>query len=245
MSRRPKIGVTVSRRSGWRIFPLMALNVWLAGGRAVKWQTATDVNIDAVDGIIIGGGDDIGPRLYGGDISLSVRLDHVRDAMEKWILEKAFESDLPILGICRGAQMLNVVLGGTLHQDAYTRYGSRRFHTILPKREVDVTPGTRLSQIIGEEPMCVNALHKQSVAKLGRNLRVSATDEKGMVQAIERTSDPFAVGVQWHPEHIFYEPRHRALFAALVVAARAARDSREQIGAVDLEIEKRGPILGT
>ncbi len=111
---RPVIGVTVSRRSGWRIFPLMALSVWLAGGRARKWKAMADVKLDEVDGIVIGGGDDIAPTLYGGELRVGVRLDPARDAMEHAVLEAAFAQELPILGICRGAQMLNVVMGGTL-----------------------------------------------------------------------------------------------------------------------------------
>lgn len=245
MGDRPRIGVTVSQRSGWRIFPLMALNVRLAGGRPVRWQSAADVDIDAVDGVIIGGGDDIAPRIYGGDIALSARLDHVRDTLDRWILEAAFDDDLPILGICRGAQMLNVILGGSLHQDAYNRYGSRRYRTILPRREVSIEDGSRLARIVGPEPMSVNALHSQSVDRLGDGLRVSAADEKGMVQAIERVTDPFALGVQWHPEHIFYARRHRAVFEALVVAAAAGRADRGQLRDVDRAIEKNAFAEGT
>lgn len=229
---RPVIGVTVSRRSGWRIFPLMALNVWLAGGRAVRWQTAAEVDIDAADGIVIGGGDDIAPTLYGSEVMLEARLDPTRDALEKWIVEAALDGGIPLLGVCRGAQMLNVVSGGTLDQDAYASHPSRRYRTILPRKDVTVTDGTRLSQIVGAAPMKVNALHSQSVDRLGRTLRVAARDDGGMVQAIERVRDPFAIGVQWHPEHLFYARRQRALFAALVTAAKAYAVDRRQIAGV-------------
>lgn len=235
---RPLIGVTVSRRSGWRIFPLMALNLWLAGGRAVKWRSAADVDVDAVDGIVIGGGDDIAPTLYKGEIRAEVRLDHARDAMETWIVEKAFADGIPVLGVCRGAQMLNVVSGGTLHQDAYAIHGGRRYKTILPRKTVSIEAGTRLADTVGRMPLRVNALHRQSVAQLGVSLQVAARDSAGMVQAIERTRDPFAIGVQWHPEHIFFVKRHRMLFRALVDAAGARRAGRGQLDAVDLENEK-------
>ncbi|GAA5080750.1 gamma-glutamyl-gamma-aminobutyrate hydrolase family protein [Roseibacterium beibuensis] len=235
---KPRIGVTVSRRTGWRIFPLMALNIWLAGGRAVKWQAEDDVDLSKVDGVLIGGGDDIAPTLYKGTLTVEARLDPERDAMEKRILEDALEEKCPVMGICRGAQMLNVVLGGTLHQDAYAEYPSRRYKTILPRREVHIDSGSRLARITGTSPMRVNALHRQSVRALGRGLRVSARDSGGMVQAIERTRDPFALGVQWHPEHIFYAHRHRALFSALVAAAEGCRSGQGQIATVERRVNR-------
>lgn len=237
-SRKPRIGVTVSRRSGWRIFPLMALNIWLAGGRAVKWRDMDDVDLTSVDGVLIGGGDDIAPTLYKGEVKIKARLDPDRDAMEKRILDEALDNNCPVMGICRGAQMLNVVLGGTLHQDAYAAYPSRRYRTILPRREVAIEPGSRLARITGTAPMHVNALHRQAIDRLGKGLRVAARDEAGMVQAVERTRDPFALGVQWHPEHIFYAHRHRALFTALVVAAESCRDGRGQIAAVEARMSR-------
>lgn len=233
---RPTIGVTVSQRSGWRIFPLVALNVWLGGGRAVKWHRASDVDLDAVDGVIIGGGDDISPDLYGGDLLASAHLDPERDSMERGIVETAIRHGLPVMGICRGSQMINVALGGTLDQDAYATHGSRKYKTILPRKTVTVEPGTRLDGLVGRAPMKVNALHSQAVRDLGRDLRVAARDEGGMVQAIERTSDPFALGVQWHPEHLFYAHRQRALFKALVQAAHAYRAGNRQMRRVDAVI---------
>ncbi|MDU8911976.1 gamma-glutamyl-gamma-aminobutyrate hydrolase family protein [Aestuariicoccus sp. MJ-SS9] len=223
---RPLIGVTVSRRTGWRVYPLMALNIWLAGGRATKWHSAREVDIGTVDGVVIGGGDDIAPTLYGGEIRVGVRLDPARDAMEKAVLESAFDSNIPILGICRGSQMLNIVLGGTLHQDAYSVYASRKYTTILPRKTVTVEQGSLLARVADRDCVNVNALHSQAVKDLGRGLRIAARDEGGMVQAIERVRDPFALGVQWHPEHLFYRRAHRRLFRALVQAARARRGAQ-------------------
>ncbi|MEL6701782.1 MAG: gamma-glutamyl-gamma-aminobutyrate hydrolase family protein [Pseudomonadota bacterium] len=96
---RVRIGVTVSRRSGWRIFPLLAFNVWLAGGRAVRWQTGYDVNVDAVDGIIIGGGDDIAPALYDMQPMMTARIDPERDALERHIVKRAWSENIPLLSI--------------------------------------------------------------------------------------------------------------------------------------------------
>ncbi|MHA6323832.1 gamma-glutamyl-gamma-aminobutyrate hydrolase family protein [Roseivivax sp. CAU 1753] len=246
MSDRPVIGVTVSRRSGWRIFPLMALSIWLTGGRAIRWQSNREIDLEAVDGVVIGGGDDIAPTLYGGEVRVGVRLDRDRDALETGVLREAFKRGLPILGICRGSQMLNVVLGGDLHQDAYDVYESRYYRTILPKKKVDVVPGTLLAKVTGEVCVRVNALHSQAVQTLGTGLRVAARDDGGMVQAIERYTDPFALGVQWHPEHLFYRRAHRRLFAALVEAAQAHRANRGQLKAAFAEAqdaeEKRGRL---
>lgn len=237
---RPVIGVTTSSRSGWRIFPLVAFNIWLAGGRAVRWGVLRPPDMEAVDGIVIGGGDDISPDFYGGQLVAAARLDPARDRLEHALCCLALERDMPVLGICRGSQMLNVALGGDLHQDAFSVYEtSRRYKTILPRRRIRVERGTRLAEIAGRETIHVNALHSQSVNRLGRGIQVSALDEGGMVQAIERVRDPFALGVQWHPEHLFYRPRHHRIFAALVAAARAYRDHTGQLEAVDRDVPPR------
>ena len=224
---RPVIGVTTSRHSGWRIFPLVNLNLWLAGGRGLRWGVGREPRLDDVDGIIIGGGDDISPELYNMELRVKAHLNPERDAYERELAEQALERGMPVLGICRGAQMLNVALGGTLDQDAWKTFGmERKVKTILPRRTVAVTPDTLLAQIAGTEPMQVNALHTQAVDRLGDGLRVAARDEAGMIQAIERVRRPFALGVQWHPEHLFYAHRQRAIFRALVSAARLHADRR-------------------
>ncbi|SMX48698.1 gamma-glutamyl-gamma-aminobutyrate hydrolase family protein [Maliponia aquimaris] len=226
----PLIGVTTSTRSGWRIFPLVRFNLWLAGARAVRWTSRSDIDLDAVDGVIIGGGDDISPMLYGGTLETTARLDPARDRMEHDIARRALAEDIPVLGICRGAQMLNVAAGGTLHQDAWALYpDAQPVKTVLPRREVCVEPDSRLAERVGAAPMQVNALHTQAVAELGRDFRVAARDTHGMIQAIERTRDPFALGVQWHPEHLFYARRQRALFASLAEAAAAYAEGRPQV----------------
>ncbi|MCR9108865.1 type 1 glutamine amidotransferase [Marivita sp. XM-24bin2] len=234
---RPLIAVTTSSRTGWRVYPLINLNLWITGGRGVRWGVGRVADLAGVDGLIIGGGDDIGPELYGGKLGVSARLDPKRDELERCLAEAALEQNIPVLGICRGSQMLNVALGGTLDQDAWTTFGpDRKITTILPKREICVEAATHLSLISGEQPMKVNALHSQAVDRLGQGLRVSARDTGGMVQAIERVRDPFALGVQWHPEHLFYAHRQRAIFRALVTAADAYRTDRNQTRAMRTEM---------
>ena len=236
---RPVIGVTTSRKSGWRIFPLVNLNLWLAGGRGVRWGVGRPSNLDTVDGIIIGGGDDIAPELYGGKIGVSAHLNRARDTLERELAEQALQRNIPVLGICRGAQMLNVALGGTLDQDAWATFGmEEKIRTILPKRDVTVQPDTHLAEICTTDPMRVNALHTQAVDKLGDGLRVAARDHAGMVQAVERVRDPFALGVQWHPEHLFYAHRQRRIFRALVAAACAYREERNQTAGMRAEAQR-------
>lgn len=235
---RPLIGVTTSARSGWRIFPLVNLNLWIAGGRGIRWGAGRPHDIDGVDGLIIGGGDDISPTLYGGDLRVEARLDPDRDKFEHDLACAAFARNIPVLGICRGAQMLNIALGGSLHQDAWGAFASSEpIKTILPKRDIDIAVPSRLAEIAGTEPMRVNALHTQAVDRLGAGLRVAARDRSGMIQAVERRSDPFALGVQWHPEHLFYARRQRALFRALVVAASARGSARNQTSAVSQDAD--------
>jgi len=236
---RPRIAVTTSARTGWRVYPLINLNIWITGGRGVRWGVGRIADLQDVDGLIIGGGDDIGPELYGGTLGISARLDPERDELERSLAEAALERNIPVLGICRGSQMLNVALGGTLDQDAWGTYGrDRKIKTILPKREIRVEEATHLSLISGQAPMKVNALHTQAVHRLGKGLRVSARDAGGMIQAVERVRDPFALGVQWHPEHLFYAHRQRAIFRALVAAAGAYRTERNQTSAMRSELAR-------
>ncbi|UTS81645.1 gamma-glutamyl-gamma-aminobutyrate hydrolase family protein [Phaeobacter piscinae] len=222
---KPRIAVTVSRRSGWRIFPLMALNIWLSGGHAVRWQSNREADLSTVDAVVIGGGDDIAPTLYDGQIMPEVRLDPDRDALEAAIVREATRQDVPLLGICRGAQMLNVARGGRLYQDAYAFYGQQNYKTVLPRKEVTITNNSVLRRVLGVPRLKVNALHSQSVSDLGQGLRVTGRDQSGMVQAVEDPGRRFAIGVQWHPEHLLYRAAHLNLFRALVAAARSKRDT--------------------
>jgi putative glutamine amidotransferase len=150
----------------------------------------------------------------------SGRGDPARDAMEMKLLADALHRGLPVLGICRGEQLLNVHFGGSLHQDLATFYvEDPATRTILPRKRVMLQAGSRLMQLLGPDER-VNALHRQGVDRIGDGLVVAGRDRNGIVQAIEHATLPFVVGVQWHPEYLPQIASQRAIFRALVCAAR-------------------------
>jgi putative glutamine amidotransferase len=215
---RPVIGVTTSRRGGWRSFLMHRLALWRAGARAVR-LTSGDPIPDKLDGLVIGGGDDIGAEIYGGQVLPDIRIDPERDKLELKLLDTALPAGIPILGICRGSQMINVALGGSLHTDIHAVYiEAPRMRTVLPRKTVHIEESSRLHRITGCNPCRVNALHHQSVDRVGRDLRVVARDEAGIVQAVEGTGAHFILGVQWHPELLVFSAPQQRLFAALAAA---------------------------
>ncbi|TVR97715.1 MAG: gamma-glutamyl-gamma-aminobutyrate hydrolase family protein [Rhodospirillales bacterium] len=221
MSRRPRIAVTSSRRRGTLMWWFNRLSLWRAGARAVRLVPGDGrIGLDGIDGVVLGGGDDIHAELYGAELRPRVRIDPERDELELNVLKAALAAGLPALGICRGAQMINVFLGGTLHADIHEIYlTAPRMQTALPRKTVTLEADSRLKRIIGRARDRVNALHHQSIDRLGRGLRVVARDEHGIIQAIERETEPFLVGVQWHPEFMVFDSGQQRLFRALVAAA--------------------------
>jgi putative glutamine amidotransferase len=230
---RPLIGVTTSelrpsgastlRRQGEPPHPEMALGITyaIAIERAGAVPVVLPPVIDDVepllgrlDGVCLSGGPDLDPEAYGA------RERHVElgptepslDAFELALARGALERGLPLLGICRGAQALNVACGGTLHQHLpghrQSAPGTDATH------EVEVLPDTRLAALLGAGTMAVNSFHHQAVDRVGRGLRVSARAADGTVEAVEGSG--FVVGVQWHAETL----ADARLFEALAVASR-------------------------
>ncbi len=148
--------------------------------------------------------------------------DPERDDMERYLIKHALYHDLPVLGICRGAQLMNVVLGGSLHQGIEHFYaeGTGNVRSILPRKRISVFADSGLRRILGVEKCTVNALHDQSIDTLGEGIVVSAMEETGVVQAIEDPGRRFFVGVQWHPEYMPQSRRQLRLFRALLRSAR-------------------------
>lgn len=218
---RPLIGVSTAARftPAW---PFLALSVWLAGGRPRRITPKTPIDrFDDVDGLIIGGGDDIGAGLYGAKAVLKTRIDPARDEAELKLLERFWRRHVPVLGICRGAQMLNVFRKGTLYQDIFAVYEhAPRMQTILPRKRVEITAGSRLRDVLGVDSLTVNSLHHQSVAEVGEDVEIVARDQNDIAQALELDGPIWRLGVQWHPEFLFYRSAHLGLFRQLVAQSR-------------------------
>ncbi|MBP5858221.1 gamma-glutamyl-gamma-aminobutyrate hydrolase family protein [Marivibrio halodurans] len=223
---RPLIGVTGSRRGGLIAWNFHRFTVWRAGGWAVRLTPRRLPRLEEVaaklDGLIVGGGDDIGPGLYGGSLEPEVRLDPERDELELRLLDLFAPTGRPVLGVCRGAQMINAHLGGTLVHDIYDQFEDvPRMRTPLPAKHVHFEPDSRLRAILGRKVCKVNSLHHQAVCDLGRGLRVVGRDRWGVVQAIEGIGDRFLIGVQWHPEFLIFTPAQQRLYRSLISAASA------------------------
>lgn len=151
----------------------------------------------------------------------SSAVDPERDRLEFEILQKAVKNSIPILGICRGSQLINVHLGGNLHQDIENFYSEvPRVYSVWPKKKVRIEPDSKLGQIIRKDNIWVNALHNQAVDNEGSGLRVVAREETDLPQAIEHISYPFMLGVQWHPEYMPQVEHQRAIFDALIRQAQ-------------------------
>ncbi len=149
--------------------------------------------------------------------------DRERDRMEQDIIHFALDQQLPVLGICRGAQLMNVALGGSLHQDIghfYTE-DTNNVRSILPRKAIDVAADSSLRRMLGCRSCFVNALHDQSIKRLGQQVVVSAREPNGVIQAIEKRDHRFFIGVQWHPEYMPQSRTQLGLFRGLVRAVRS------------------------
>jgi putative glutamine amidotransferase len=167
-------------------------------------EASGPVPLDGYGGLLLTGGSDVNPERYGETISPQTDPpDELRDALECALIEECLDRDLPLFGICRGLQILNVHLGGSLvqHVDSIQRHNKRTPDLSLPAHKVTLEPNTLLGSIAGKGRWDVNSRHHQAAARLGRGLRVAARDsEDGTVEAIEYTAGRFALAVQWHPE---------------------------------------------
>lgn len=155
-------------------------------------------------------------------------IDKKRDELEFTLLKKALDKGTPVLGICRGAQLINIHHGGTLHGDISNYYTEQpQVKTVWPKKKVRLSAESILHDTLGQPYVWVNALHNQAVDTLGSNLEIVAREENGVVQAIEHESRNFVLGVQWHPEYMPQIPLQRSIFKKLVNEARKFLNERE------------------
>jgi putative glutamine amidotransferase len=182
--------------------------------------------LDLLDGLILAGGGDIAPAAYGGEPHETIyAVSEERDEFEFTLARAALaRRDIPLLCICRGMQVLNVVCGGTLHAHVPERFGDRVAHRLPPRltsrHAVRIETDTRLAHILGATQVEACSWHHQAIDRLGEGLRPLAWAADGVIEAVEHTVHPWCLGVQWHPEMQLDEAPQRGLFAALVAATQ-------------------------
>ena len=190
--------------------------------------------LDRVDMVLFCGGEDVAPSRYGETNHVNLgEVNPRRDAWEFAISDEAIRRRLPLLGICRGCQFLNVRFGGTLWQDLPSEKEGAKVHRLKGEHEITVRPGTCLSKLVGAETTSVNSRHHQAVKVVARGFRIAAVSPDGVTEAIEGTDYP-ALGVQFHPELLFvrsgrreFLPLFRGDFAAIDPVKRCASEHCE------------------
>jgi putative glutamine amidotransferase len=237
---RPRIGVTLAHdtrtpgRYSLRRDYVQALGT--AGGLVLALPPGPPEDVDVIlgqlDGVVLTGGTDLDPKLFGEEPHPAVNQAEIfrdRDRFELALCRAAVGQDVPLLAICRGVQVLNVAFGGTLVQDIPSQVPSPRVHDTGGDRhalahDVAIEPGSRLFEILGRRPVVpVNSFHHQSIATVGAGLAVSARADDGVIEAVERRDCRFVVGVQWHPEGFVGQgDDFHPLFAAFLEACGAA-----------------------
>lgn len=248
VSKQINIAVTGPNKSGTTAWLFTALNVYMAGGRPIRVTPDTFDGAIDFDGIIIGGGSDIHPENFEEEkapkierprtvkikelilypmelisrLSSGSSYDKQRDEMEKQFIDYALENDKPILGICRGHQLINASLGGTMFRSTMPLLPDNvRIRSPFPRKKVVYTKDDSLiSKIAGDDPLKVNAIHSQAVAEPAESLEVTAKEKAGINQVIESKKNEKVLGVQWHPEYLFYMRAHRSIFKWLIEKAQ-------------------------
>jgi len=233
---RPRIGISVNfedlgkGRNGMYIGADYTDGVYEAGGLAVVLPFTVDEDVieeiaDDLDGLLLTGGVDVDPAYFGAEPLPGLgEVTPVRDRMEALLIRAMMARKKPILGICRGVQIMNAVLGGTLYQDLPREWKGQLQHAQKAPRQhmahaVEVVGGTRLAAIYEDQTVPVNTFHHQAVAKVAPGFVACAHSSDGLVEAIEKPGDPFVLGVQWHPENLWrVHAGHRRLFAQFVEA---------------------------
>lgn len=186
--------------------------------------------LERLDGLVLIGGPDIDPQIFKGRAHQRVYgIDAQRDALDLSLARLAAANRKPFLGICRGIQVINVALGGTLFTDIADQKQQPLQHDWYPDvprdhlaHPVSIKPDSLLAQILGGSHFEVNSLHHQGLEQIAPTLTVSARSPDGLVEAVELEGHPFGIGVQWHPECLQEHAPQRAIFSALVEAAKCS-----------------------
>ncbi len=236
MTARPRIGLSLDSEEGGGYSPLpwyalrrnYADAVADAGGLPLALPhaaEAADAYLDALDGIVITGGNfDVDPALFGAETRhAQVTTKDGRTRFELALVRAALARDMPVLGICGGQQLLNVVLGGTLVQHIPDSFPDGLAHEqpnprTEPGHEVAIVPGTRLHGTCGTTTMQVNSAHHQAADAVGEGVVVNARAPDGVIEGIEAPGYRFCLGVEWHPEY-HIDPADARIFAAFIEAA--------------------------
>lgn len=222
---KPVIGFTTTCKQFVLLHFLVRVSIWLAGGKAVRLSSKNPKYDRELDGLIICGGTDVfqkGPDFLPKE---GYSYDRPRDALELNWLAWTEKNQIPVLGICRGAQIMNAYRGGTLHMDVSKAYEGAKYPTsffarVCYRKTMQVHEDTLLATLIGHGPARVNSMHQQSVDKMGDGLIQSACEDNGVVQAIEDPSKDFYLGVQFHPEALIYQSKYLGIFKKLIAASR-------------------------
>jgi len=191
----------------------------------IKDKNDVELFLEKIDGLLLTGGNDVPPQRYGEERREKTICVHPdKDASDNILVWVAIQTEKPILAICYGTQLLNVVLGGSLIQDIQSEGISTIIHKDLQNEQyihpVTVEKSSLLYKIVGTERIETNSAHHQAINKLGKGLLDTAHTSDGIIEAIELKDYPFLVGVQWHPERMIEYPYHAALFGALVNASK-------------------------
>lgn len=202
----------------------------------VEGEENIDAYVKLADGILFSGGEDVHPRYFNEDIKVgNLTICERRDSFEMQLAAKALPSDMPLLGICRGMQLLNIAAGGNIYQDIGAQYETSLRHSNPESSKTDIihkvqlAEGTRLSRLYGSGPKGVNSFHHQAVKDVAPGFRVSAFSEDGLVEAYEQAVGRFLVGVQWHPEMLFEKyPEELKLFKSFIESAKEYKEQNKK-----------------
>jgi putative glutamine amidotransferase len=181
--------------------------------------------VSELDGVLLAGGDDCDPALYGEERHPTVEpMDARRQSNDVSLAKAARDRGIPVLGICLGVQVMNVAAGGSLVQDIASQVETEIDHASEPedraRHDVIIERGTKLATILGDRELNVNSSHHQAIGRVGDGLAVTAHAPDGIIEGLEDPRHPFYVGVQWHPEDMSGEGSASTLFGAFVDAAR-------------------------